>query len=71
MRIILAVMITVLLGMPASAQHMGGKQGKSKDNQSQNAEQQKKKREAEQAYQKALKSIPDKPQPSDPWKSVR
>jgi len=71
MRIVLAVIIAVLLALPASAQRMQGKQPKTKGDQSQSVEQQKKKREEEQAYQKALKSIPDQPPPTDPWKNVR
>ena len=70
MRIVLAVIIAVLLALPASAQRTHGKQPKTKGDQSQSVEQQKKKRDAEQAYQKALKSIPDQP-PPDPWKNVR
>ena len=70
MRIVLAVIVAMLLALPASAQRTHGKQPKTKDDQSQSVEQQKKKRETEQAYQKALKGIPDQP-PPDPWKNVR
>jgi len=70
MRIVLAVIIAGLLALPASAQRTQGKQSKTKGDQSQSLEQQKKKRETEEAYQKALKGIPNQP-PPDPWKNVR
>jgi hypothetical protein len=71
MRGMLAVLVMVLLALPAYAQRMGGKDQRSKDNQSQSAEQKEKKRKDEEAYKRALKSIPDKPAPTDPWKNVR
>jgi hypothetical protein len=66
-----AVLVIVLLALPAYAQRMGGKDHRSKDDQSQSAEQKEKKRKDEEAYKRALKSIPDKPAPADPWKNVR
>ena len=71
MRGMLAVLVMVLLALPAYAQRMGGKDHRSKDDQSQSAEQKEKKRKDEEAYKRALKSIPDKPAPTDPWKNVR
>ena len=73
MRRVLMASIILLLAVPADAQRMGGKERKSKDNQSQ-TEQQEKKRAADKAdkdYRNALKSIPDKAAPTDPWKNVR
>ena len=49
----------------------GGKDHRSKEDQSQSAEQKEKKRKDEEAYKRALKSSPDKPAPTDPWKNVR
>jgi hypothetical protein len=71
MRAMLAVLVIVLLALPAYAQRMGGKDRRSKEGQSQSAEQKEKKRKDEEAYKRALKSIPDKPAPTDPWKNVR
>ena len=71
MRGMLAVLVMVLLALPAYAQRMGGKDHRSKEDQSQGAEQKEKKRKDEEAYKRALKSIPDKPAPTDPWKNVR
>jgi hypothetical protein len=71
MRAMLAVLVMVLLALPAYAQRMGGKDHRSKEDQSQSAEQKEKKRKDEEAYKRALKSIPDKPAPTDPWKNVR
>jgi hypothetical protein len=50
---------------------MGGKDHRSKDDQSQGAQQKEKKRKDDEAYKRALKSIPDKPPPADPWNNVR
>ena len=71
MKGVLAALIIMLLTLPAYAQRMGGKDHRSKDDQSQSAEQKEKKRKDEEAYKRALKSIPDKPAPTDPWKNVR
>ena len=71
MRGMIAVLVMVLLALPAHAQRMGGRDHRSKEDQSQSAEQKEKKRKDEEAYKRALKSIPDKPAPTDPWKNVR
>ena len=71
MKRLLAALVIVLLALPAHAQRMGGKSKHSKDDQSQSTEQKEKKRKDEEAYKRALKSIPDKPAPTDPWNNVR
>ena len=70
MRRALAILVIMLLTLPAYAQRMGGKDHRSKDDQSQSAQQKEKKRADEEAYKRAIKSIPDKPPPVDPWKNV-
>ena len=71
MRRALAILVIMPLTLPAYAQRMGGKDHRSKDDQSQSAQQKEKKRADEEAYKRAIKSIPDKPPPVDPWKNVR
>ena len=74
MRRVLIVLVMVLLAVPSYAQRMEGKQHGSKGDQSKSAEQQERKRaadKADKAYRDALKSIPDKATPTDPWKNVR
>jgi hypothetical protein len=73
MRRVFIVMLTLVFAMPAYAQRMGGgKQGgASKNDQAQAKEEQEKKRAVEEGYKDALKRIPDKAAPADPWKTVR
>ena len=71
MRRVLAILVIMLLTLPAYAQRMGGKDHRSKDDQSQSAQQKEKNRKDDEAYKRALKSIPDKPPPADPWNNVR
>jgi hypothetical protein len=72
MRTALIAFMILLLALPAHAQRTGGgKKNGSKADQSQSSEQKEKQRAADQAYKNALKSIPDKAPPADPWKGVR
>ena len=73
MRRVLLVMAMLLLAIPAYAQRMGGgkQAGASKSDQAQAKEEQEKKRAVEEGYKDALKRIPDKAAPADPWKTVR
>jgi hypothetical protein len=66
MRILLAVLLTLSLAIPAQARGMkrGGAQTQ------QGADQQKKSREEEKAYKDALRRIPNQ-KPADPWGKIR
>ena len=68
MRIFIALIAVALVTAGALAQGAG--KGKYK-NDSAKPESQAKKKAAEEAYKKALKSIPDSNQKPDPWKGVR
>jgi hypothetical protein len=64
----------MLLAMPAYAQRMGGgggKQAGAKKDHAQSKEEQEKKRAVDEGYKDALKRIPDKAAPTDPWKNMR
>lgn len=65
MRVVLAAILIALLAVPAQAR--GKRQAQ---DQTQSAEQQKKARDADQAYKSALKSIPAQ-KPADPWNNMR
>jgi hypothetical protein len=71
MRYALVAIMVVLLAGAAYAQRGSGKGGQSESKQEQTAEQKKRAKQAEDDYKAALKTIPDKPPPTDPWKSVR
>lgn len=67
---VVAIMIATLAGSAYAQDAMGGgKRGRG--HRAQNTEQQPKKKVDDGAYKSALKSIPDQPQPSDPWGSLR
>lgn len=74
MRILLAATAIALLTVGAHAQGMMGQEGgKGKKHQAEapKAEDQAKKKAAEDAYQKALQNIPTSNEKIDPWRSVR
>jgi hypothetical protein len=68
---VVAMVIASLAGSAYAqdASSPGGKRGKG--HRAQNAEQQPKKKPDDSAYKSALKSIPDQPQPTDPWGNLR
>ena|SRR5438552_1185758 len=71
MRIALIAIMVALLADPAYAQRGAGKGRQPESKQQQSAEQKKKARQVEEAYEAALKTIPDKKPSADPWKNVR
>ena len=71
MRIVLIALMTAALTMPAFAQRMGLGQHKQPMVPKEIAEDQKKRKEAqEKAYKGALQQIPDQ-KPADPWGKMR
>lgn len=71
MRVVLVALMMAALTMPAFAQRMGLGQHKQPMVPKEIAEEQKKKKEAqEKAYKGALDQIPDQ-KPADPWGKMR
>jgi hypothetical protein len=68
MRIFLALIAVALVTAGALAQGVGKGRYKSDTAKTENSA---KKKAAEEAYKKSLKSIPDSKQKLDPWKDVR
>jgi hypothetical protein len=66
---VVAIMIAALAGSAYAQDATGGKRGRG--HRAQNTEQQPKKKTDDSAYKSALKSIPDQPQPCDPWGNLR
>jgi hypothetical protein len=69
MRTVIAVIAITLLTVTAHAQGM--EKGKRNQQDAPKAEDQGKKKAAEQAYKNALKNIPVSNEKLDPWKSMR
>lgn len=68
MRILaMAAALLALLALPAHAQMGGGKRGQRNDDNTTQADQKKKTKADEKAYQDALKRIPDPKEKYDPW----
>jgi hypothetical protein len=69
MRTVIAAIAVALLAVAAPGQVMA--KGKKQQQDAPKAEDQAKKKAAEEAYKNALKSIPESNEKSDPWKSMR
>ena len=69
MRIFIAIIAVALMTDAAIAQRMG--KGKRQQDATQTEEQAKKKKAADEAFQRASKSIPESTEKPDPWKSMR
>ena len=66
---VVALLVASLAGSAYAQDASGGKRGRG--HRAQNTEQQPKKKPDDNAYKSALKSIPDQPQPTDPWGNLR
>ncbi len=69
MRILIAVIAVALLTVGAIAQGMG--KGRRHQQDAPKAQDQAKKKAADEAFQKAGKSIPESTEKPDPWKGMR
>ena len=63
----MAAAVLALVVVPAHAQMGGGKRGHKTDDPAKSADDAKKKKADDKAYQEALKRIPDSKEKYDPW----